>query len=74
MSSVFFMVFPQFECNDQIRNLFQKNACEHVEGNENYMASPQCLGYGRGTKVTHKMCFPPKEEILRYIHYSYKQL
>lgn len=44
-----------------------KNACEHVEGNENYMASPQCLGYGRGTKVTQKMCFPPKEEILRLV-------
>ncbi|XP_013394637.1 GDP-fucose protein O-fucosyltransferase 1 isoform X2 [Lingula anatina] len=47
-------------------NVDWERACEHADGLPTYMASPQCLGYsGADRKVTVKMCFPPKEEILR---------
>ncbi|XP_023931286.1 GDP-fucose protein O-fucosyltransferase 1-like, partial [Lingula anatina] len=47
-------------------NVDWERACEHADGLPTYMASPQCLGYsGVDRKVTVKMCFPPKEEILR---------
>ncbi|XP_027051254.1 GDP-fucose protein O-fucosyltransferase 1-like [Pocillopora damicornis] len=41
-----------------------RNACEHVEGMPQYMASPQCLGYSRYRTVTKELCFPPKQDIL----------
>ncbi|KAK3089660.1 hypothetical protein FSP39_005448 [Pinctada imbricata] len=44
-----------------------KSACDHADGQTSYMASPQCLGYNRNKKVTSKMCYPPKEEILRVL-------
>ncbi|XP_041359542.1 GDP-fucose protein O-fucosyltransferase 1-like [Gigantopelta aegis] len=43
------------------------NACEHVGEVHSYMSSPQCLGYSGEVIVTGKLCFPPKDEILRLL-------
>ncbi|XP_035667533.1 GDP-fucose protein O-fucosyltransferase 1-like [Branchiostoma floridae] len=42
-----------------------ERACANVEGTSNFMASPQCTDIMPGRTVTHKMCFPSREEILR---------
>lgn len=46
------------------RIVFQENACLHVEGLPNFMASPQCLGYTHYRKLTKEICFPSRGEIL----------
>ncbi|XP_031560080.1 GDP-fucose protein O-fucosyltransferase 1-like, partial [Actinia tenebrosa] len=41
-----------------------ENACMHVEGLPNFMASPQCLGYSQYRKLNKEICFPSKVEML----------
>ncbi|XP_064606718.1 GDP-fucose protein O-fucosyltransferase 1-like [Liolophura sinensis] len=41
------------------------NACQHVEGMTEFMASPQCLGYSREKTVIPELCLPSTQEILR---------
>ena len=43
---------------------FQRNACTHIDGMRQFMASPQCMGYNGGG-VTDKICFPADEDVLQ---------
>ena len=46
----------------------QEKACTHVDGERNFMASPQCLGYAAGGDgVTGELCLPSKGEVLRRV-------
>ncbi|KAK2181134.1 hypothetical protein NP493_409g01017 [Ridgeia piscesae] len=42
------------------------NACKGTEGMRSMMASTQCLD-GTGQRLTHKICFPPEQEVLRLV-------